>query len=224
MREWRQGIAVRRAWQRWAWYGVLGVSLSLLVPAVLLAQAQQPAPGAAAPSDDRFLQQFISRTLTPPRESPAAAVSSPAGRPDPAAPPATAPSLTAAALRVVGVLALLLALLGAGAYVLRHLSHRMPGRGRRYPVQVLARIPLAPKACLTLVRVPGKVLLLGLAGTTLSLLGELPEEREAAGESEPFLAALAQQLRQRTPQESEQNGFEGMAAALEQKLRSMQQL
>ena len=84
--------------------------------------------------------------------------------------------LTAAAVRMVGVLALILVLLIGGLYLMRRLMparmrNKLAGRG----IKVLSQHALGPKRALTVVEVCGQVLLLGVTDQNISLLTKIED-------------------------------------------------
>jgi flagellar biogenesis protein FliO len=92
-----------------------------------------------------------------------------------------------------------LCLLGAGTYVIRHYllkPNLFAKRGNL--LRVLARINLTPKASVALLEVPGKLLVIGVTGSTLTTLGDLDaadiniNDTEAQTSSTSFAATLEQ--------------------------------
>ena len=93
--------------------------------------------------------------------------------------------LTAAAVRMVGVLALILVLLIGGFYLMRRLMpSRIRGRLAGKGIKVLSQHALGPKRALTVVEVFGQVLLLGVTDQNISLLTKIDDTSlvEAGGE------------------------------------------
>ena len=84
--------------------------------------------------------------------------------------------LTAAAVRMVGVLALILVLLIGGFYLVRRLMpagmrSKLAGRG----IKVLSQHALGPKRTLTVVEVCGQTLLLGVTDQNISFLTKIDD-------------------------------------------------
>ena len=125
------------------------------------------------------------------RRGAAAALCAALLRPGPAWAQAAAEySLTSAAIKMVGVLVLVLGLLMGLLYLMRKLSPRLSRRtaaGRE--MDLLAQYPLGPKKILAVVRVGGQLLLLGVTETNINLLTEItdPEikDRLIRQEAEP---------------------------------------
>jgi flagellar biogenesis protein FliO len=99
----------------------------------------------------------------------------------PALPPEQAPpvpqiphQLTTAATTMLLALGAILCCLIVGAYVVRRylLTHTLLGT-RTTPLRVLARTYITPKAAVALLEVPGKLLVIGIAGGTMVALGEV---------------------------------------------------
>lgn len=190
--------------------GVGGCLLGLLVVAVPTMSRAAESGTPQAPQE-RFLQHFISQSLG--QGQPATAVPAP-----PAVPPAhpAAPGsqptasaqpgddLTGAALNMVLALGGILGLLVLGGYVIRRylLDHTL--LGKRTPLmRVLARVNITPKTGVALLEIPGKVLVLGMTGSTLVALGEvaadapLPLAQPAEARSS-FATTLEQATRNHT--------------------------
>lgn len=152
---------------------------------------QNAGQGAPQPNQERFLQNFISQSLGQGSSAPAAPAAPPAVNPQPAVPgpqssalspqsstPSSSPQpigdLTAAALKMVLSLGGILGLLVLGGYVIRRYLLNQTFLGKRTSlVRVLARVNITPKAGVALLEVPGKVLVIGITGTTLVALGEV---------------------------------------------------
>ena len=85
-------------------------------------------------------------------------------------------SLTSATLKMVGVLAVVLAVLFGLVFLLKKLS---PMFGRRaaagQEMELLAQYPLGPKKVLAVVRIGERVLLLGVTDTNINLLTEIQD-------------------------------------------------
>lgn len=167
--------------------GICGGLLASLTFGLTAGLAQTTSTTPPAPSQERFLQHFISNSLAQPVAPQAAApgaATSPAGAlvetPAPPvttvpAPAATPPSLTAAAFRMVLGLGGILAVVVAGGYGVRRFLLERPLLGKRDPMmRVLGRVSLTPKAGVALVEVPGKILVLGMTGQSITVLSDLP--------------------------------------------------
>jgi flagellar biogenesis protein FliO len=103
--------------------------------------------------------------------------------------------LTAAATKMVLSLGVLVLFLIGGAYLVRRYLLQQPPLGRRGQVlRVVAKVPLTPKTAVALVEVPGKVLVVGVAGTALTALGEVAPEALERQTQEPEAAAFAATL------------------------------
>jgi len=88
------------------------------------------------------------------------------------------PELVTAALKMIGVLVLIVGgLLGFNVYSKRFLKGRVGGPGRR-SVQVLESTPIGLKKTVTLVKVPGAVLVLGITNDRITLLDRLDGQAE----------------------------------------------
>ena len=101
----------------------------------------------------------------------------PAGQGDPGVAGAAAPSAggawrTAAACLTVGLL------LGGGVLVLRRLFPTKRPGGANALLEVLARTPLGPKHTAVLLRVGGKVLVVGVGPETMTALAQVDEPAE----------------------------------------------
>lgn len=110
------------------------------------------------------------------------------------------PDLTLAGLKMVLVLALLLGALLAALYAVRRLSgaRHLPGR----PIRVLSSSYLGPRKVISLVEVPGKILVLGVTKNDIRVLDRIDDAgilaRFGAPEGEgaplPFVAHLKRLL------------------------------
>ncbi|MGE3540107.1 MAG: flagellar biosynthetic protein FliO [Candidatus Tectimicrobiota bacterium] len=177
--------------------GLLGLCSALLVYSCLCTGSAlaQPAtalsPAEAAPSQaqpqERFLQHFMNQSLgkeasqsgagpTPPSAIPAPASPLPAAAPaTPALPSAPPPvDLTTTTLKMVLALGAMLGLLMLVGYGLRrYFLDQSPLSKRQGALRVIGRVSLTPKASVALLEVPGKVLVVGITGTSLTALGEV---------------------------------------------------
>ena len=215
--------------------------VSTLSPALSIS-AEQPARSATALTEERLLQQFISsalnqqQSLTPPVESsPADSVTtSPArGAPEQPAPPAN-PLPTAyarATLNMVLALGATLAVLAAGGYVCRRYLLKSPWFGKRSStLRVIARVNITPKAAVALVEVPGKLLVIGVTGNSVTGLSELPADPQptAEGQPRPTAVSFAETLEQQTHHSNGHTPTEdpllGLSENIQRKVRSLKQL
>jgi flagellar protein FliO/FliZ len=160
---------------------------------------------------ERFLHHFISSTLAQ-NTSPKDAVAAPQPVTSSALPgsrdltTATAgptyqlsSELTTTMMTMILALGGVLCLLGVGTYVIRRYllkPNLLAKRGNL--LRVLARINLTPKAAVALLEVPGKLLVIGVTGSTLTALGTLDaaeinsNDTEAQTVSTSFAATLEQ--------------------------------
>lgn len=83
------------------------------------------------------------------------------------------PELVAAALKMIGVLVLIVGgLLAFNMYSKRFFKHGVAGAGQK-SVQVLEHTPIGIKKSVTLVKVPGAVLVLGVTNDRITLLDRM---------------------------------------------------
>jgi flagellar biosynthetic protein FliO len=87
-----------------------------------------------------------------------------------------APDMLAAGLKMIASLGVVLAIILSLLYVSRKLAGRRMGAGGGKRIQVLESHYLGVKKSISLVQVPGKVLVLGIAGDRINLLDTLDEE------------------------------------------------
>jgi flagellar biosynthetic protein FliO len=133
-------------------------------------------------------------------------------------------SLVALLVRVVVSLGVVLAIMAGAAAVLRRsgvvgtsVSGKRGGRRRTAPMEVIARHGLTRGASVTVVRLGGRALVLGVTEHQVSLLTEIdpaeldapPEDENAAGPTGPGIGAgnlpwkvALEQLRERTVRRS----------------------
>lgn len=151
------------------------------------AATPQPASPSKAVAEERFLQQFINRALdqkdSAPKGSDTATRDATASRRDPEPVPPLKLSNTdrlqlqykTVPTTMVMALGVTLAILGISVYLARRylFKPRLFGK-RENPLRVVARVNLTPKAAVTLLEAPGKLLVVGVTGTTLTALGEIP--------------------------------------------------
>ena len=83
------------------------------------------------------------------------------------------PDMITAGLKMIASLGVVLALILALLYGLRRLTGQRPGRGGGNRIQILESHYVGVKKTISLVRVPGKVLVLGITGDRISLLDTL---------------------------------------------------
>jgi flagellar biogenesis protein FliO len=192
-----------------------GLLLVLTQPTSHAAELETPRPSdreATQTVQERFLQQFISQSLQPetaPQSTAAVAQTVPdtTGQPPLAAPSPLvgqeeqARQLTSAATKMVLALGILVILLIGGAYLVRRYLLQQTSFGKRGQLlRVIAKVPLTPKASVALIEVPGKIFVVGVAGTMLAALGEVSPEAIGVQEQEPeaplsFAVALDQGTR-----------------------------
>ena len=87
--------------------------------------------------------------------------------------------------RVISTLLVVIALIIATAYVLKKkYGVRTNIRGKRRLIQVVDHTPMGARKSVTLVKVPGKHLLLGLTNDRIELITEIPNE-DIVDDSEP---------------------------------------
>ena len=96
-----------------------------------------------------------------------------------------APDMLMAGLRMIAALAVVLALLLALLYGLRRIARQRSGGIGGQRIRVLESHYLGVKKSISLVRVPGKVLVLGVTGDRITRLDALDE---AMVDSEPPIA------------------------------------
>ena len=86
-----------------------------------------------------------------------------------------APDMLAAGLKMIASLAVVLALILGLLYAMRKISRQRLGAGPGKRIQVLESHYLGVKKTISLVSVPGKVLVLGISGDRINLLETLDE-------------------------------------------------
>lgn len=199
---------------------------------------------------ERFLQHFISQSLSkeatpsggapasPAPSTPAAvAVAPPTASALPAPPPQV--DLTTTTLKMVLALAGMLGVLGGIAYGVRRYLHDQSPVGKRSALlRVLARVPLTPKASVALVEVPGKIVVIGITGTSLTALGEVvtpvvvPHAPPAGAETEAlptsprrsFAATLDERSETLEAEAHNTEAFVRVSEAIQQKVSRLKQL
>ena len=139
--------------------------------------------------------------------------------------------LTAATLKMVLSLGGILGLLVLGGYVIRRFWLDQTFLGKRTPMmRVLARVNITPKAGVALLEVPGKVLIIGLTGSTMVALGELttapppPFERSPVESPSSFASALDTSPGSRADEEKGAEALLKVSEAIQQKMRRLKQL
>ena len=121
------------------------------------------------------------------------------------------PELAESFIKMVGALCLVLLLIALLYLVARRFSHRGSLGAGNNPIRLLASLYLGGKKYISLVQVPGKVLVLGIAPDRISLLETIEDEKSLnrlfegeGGKSSDFfsghLAAVLQRSR-RNPNE-----------------------
>ena len=218
--------------------------------------AQSGTPATTSEIQESFLQQFISRSLIP--EPPAQAVST-APKDEPqvrsetpplqvaVAPPplekSVSSELTAAATKMILALAAILCFLIGAAYLARRfIFNRMSSGSSEQLLRVVAKVPLTTKCMLVLVEVPGKSILIGVNGTTLTALGEVESLREVAepveaeesveaeqeAETEAATRSFAESLKQYTQnqatQDQPEDGLLSVEEVIQKKVSSLKRL
>jgi flagellar biogenesis protein FliO len=229
-----QGYQVRR--------GVVGACLlSVLVAGeVTVSYAAEPAAPAPAgqnmpqpQNQERFLQNFISQSLGQGTPAPVAPTAPPSPGPQP---PVSSPQpaqatgdLTAATLKMVLALGGILGLLVLGGYVVRRYLLDQTFLGKRTPLmRVLARVNITPKAGVALLEVPGKVLVIGLTGSTMVALGELttlpPLAQPPVEPPSSFASALDTSTGSLAEAGKGADALLKVSEAIQQKMRQLKQL
>jgi flagellar biosynthetic protein FliO len=135
--------------------------------------------------------------------------------------------LTAAATKMVLSLGVLILLLIGGAYLVRRYLLQQPPLGRHGQVlRVVAKVPLTPKTAVALVEVPGKVLVVGVAGTTLTALGEVAPEAIGRQAQEPaaFAATLDRHVRNLEAQQDADDALLHVPEAIQKKVNGLKRL
>jgi flagellar biogenesis protein FliO len=214
----------------------------LIVSEVTVSQAAEsaaPTPAAQSmpqpPNGERFLQNVISQSLGQGSAAPVAPPAPPSPGPQSAVPSTQPPQatgdLTAAALKMVLSLGGILGLLVLGGYVIRRFWLDQTFLGKRTPMmRVLARVNITPKAGVALLEVPGKVLVIGLTGSTMVALGELSSATSPALERPPvempssFASALDTSTGSLADEGKGADTMLKVSEAIQQKIRRLKQL
>jgi flagellar biogenesis protein FliO len=187
------------------------------------------------PNGERFLQNVISQSIGQGSPAPAAPTAPPSPGPQAAVqspqPVQATGDLTAATLKMVLSLGGILGVLVLGGYVIRRFWLDQTFLGKRTPMmRVLARVNITPKAGVALLEVPGKVLIIGLTGSTMVALGELstatvpPLERPPVEMPPSFASALDTSTGSLTDETKGADALLKMSEAIQQKMRWLKQL
>jgi flagellar biogenesis protein FliO len=227
------------------WRGVVvGACLLrlLVVGEAAVGHAAEPAAPTPAvqtlpqpPNAERFLQNVISQSLGQASPAPAAPTALPSLGPPPAAPgpqpPQATGDLTTATLKMVLSLGGILSLLVLGGYMIRRFWLDQTFLGKRTPMmRVLARLNITPKAGVALLEVPGKVLIIGLTGSTMVALGELttatgqPVARPPVETPSSFANALDTTTGSCVEEAQGTDALLKVSEAIQQKMRRLKQL
>ena len=214
----------------------------LIVGEATVSRAAEPAaPTPAAqsmpqpPNGERFLQNVISQSLGQGSPAPVAPPAPPSPAPQSAVPSTQPPQVTgdlaAATLKMVLSLGGILGLLVLGGYVIRRFWLAQTFLGKRTPMmRVLARVNITPKAGVALLEVPGKVLVIGLTGSTMVALGELttasvpPLERTPVETPSSFASTLDTSTGSLADEEKGADTLLKVSEAIQQKMRRLKQL
>jgi flagellar biogenesis protein FliO len=226
-----QGVVVGACLLRLLVVGEATVSHAAEPVAPMPAVQSMPQP----PNGERFLQNVISQSLG--QGSPAPAIPTAPPSPGPQSPvpssqpPQTTGDLTAATLKMVLSLGGILGLLVLGGYVIRRFWLDQTFLGKRTPMmRVLARVNITPKAGVALLEVPGKVLVIGLTGSTMVALGELttatiqPLEHPPVETPSSFASALETSTGSFVEEGKGADALLKVSEAIQQKMRRLKQL
>jgi flagellar biogenesis protein FliO len=125
----------------------------------------------------------------------------------------------------------MLGLLVLGGYVIRRFWLDQTFLGKRTPMmRVLARVNITPKAGVALLEVPGKVLVIGLTGSTMVALGELstatvsPREQPPVETPSSFATTLDMSTGSLADEEKSADALLKVSEAIQQKIRRLKQL
>ena len=187
------------------------------------------------PNGERFLQNVISQSLGQGSPAPAVPIAPPSPGPQSTVPSAQPPQatgdLTAATLKMVLSLGGILGLLVLGGYVIRRFWLDQTFLGKRTPMmRVLARVNITPKAGVALLEVPGKVLVVGLTGSTMVALGELsitttpPLDQPSVETPSSFASALDMSTESLADEGKGADTLLKVSEAIQQKMRRLKQL
>lgn len=110
------------------------------------------------------------------------------------------PDMLVAGLKMVAALGVVLAILFFLLYAMRKLVGRRIGAIEGKRIQVLENCCLGVKKSISLIRVPGKVLVVGVTSDRIDLLGTLEEDivqqQENPDGPKPFVSMLVDRLKQ----------------------------
>lgn len=221
-----------------------GLLLVLTQPVSRAAEPETLQPSAREATQtvqEHFLQHFISQSLqpeVPPQDTAAVAhTAQDATAPQPLPAPSSlvgqeeqARQLTTAATKMVLALGVLVVLLIGGAYLVRRYLLQQTSFGKRGQLlRVVAKVPLTPKTSVALIEVPGKVLVVGVAGTMLTALGEVLPEAIGSQAQEPetppsFAAALDQGTRALEEQQGVDESLLHVTEAIQKKVSRLKRL
>jgi flagellar biogenesis protein FliO len=125
----------------------------------------------------------------------------------------------------------ILGILGLGGYMIRRFWLDQTFLGKRTPMmRVLARVNITPKAGVALLEVPGKILVIGLTGSTMVALGELPTATLQPSDHPPvetpssFASALETSTGSFSAEEKGADTLLKVSEAIQQKMRRLKQL
>lgn len=229
--------------------GRLRLSLLLTIVSVVIGVLPPGASMSAEPTkrpavaEERLLQQFISSALNqkPAPAPPAAstqsdtALASP-NAPGPAQPDVPSPQLPAsyskATFKMVLALAATVAILALGGVVCRRYLLQSPWFGQRGALlRVIARVNITPKAAVALVEVPGKVLVIGVTGNSVTGLSELPattvqpdEAVQPRSTAVSFAETLERQTHNGNGYATTEDSLLGLSERIQRKVRNLKQL
>jgi flagellar biogenesis protein FliO len=237
----RGSVGRRERLRRGVVIGVCLLRLLVIGEATVSYAAEPSAPTPAGQSmpqpanGERFLQNVISQSLGQGSSAPVAPTAPPSPAPQSAVPSVQPPQatgdLTAATLKMVLSLGGILGLLVLGGYVIRRFWLDQTFLGKRTPMmRVLARVNITPKAGVALLEVPGKVLVLGLTGSTMVALGELstasipPLGQSPVETPSSFASALDTSTGSLADEEKGADALLKVSEVIQQKMRRLKQL
>lgn len=136
-----------------------------------------------------------------------------------------------ATLTMVLWLGVILFVLGASGYIIRCYFFEARRFGKRDPaLRILGRLNLTPKASVALLEAPGKLLLIGISGGTLTVLSEMPVSERNEGipaKDMPlptFEATLAQETQHANSEFSAGDPFLHVTEHIKRKVSGLKQL
>lgn len=218
--------------------------------------AENPVSSSAFGGQRNPREQFLKHFITPsPSEETPVSVSPVDSQPATGAvSPSTEPSVvpgdfTSSLTTMLLSLALLSSFLLIGAYLVRHHFFRSTFQGRRgQQIRVLNRVNITPKATIALVEIPGKVLVVGITGQSLTTLSEIPRlegqeeqhhtpepeghaenlketRKDSPAEHSSFAATLAQEIEgYDTGRNSQDEAILRVAEAIQKKVSGLKKL